>query len=255
MLNGQGRLINYLLALLVLFVLFFLQFLNLLNLNGLRSFSNWWKGQNYLLLQKLTQPIWRIQNMWQLSARLEDLQYRYSEAAAIVSQLQTLQQENRELRQMLENTDRSYNQVVISAPVISFAQTLVAVGSDRGIQPGSAVLHQGTLLGLIDQVDDRQSSVVLLAQLRERALVVRTSQGVQGLLRGNGREILLTEIPSDAPLSEGDLVFTETAPGVKAGFLVGRLAKVNRDNQAFATQTAVVEQLVNFFEVALVEVQ
>jgi cell shape-determining protein MreC len=193
--------------------------------------------------------------MWQLRARLEDLQYRYSEAAAVVSKMQTLEQENRELRQMLENTDRSYSQVVISAPVISFAQTLVAAGSDRGIQSGSAVLHQGTLLGLIDRVEEKQSSVILLAQLRERAILVRTSQDVQGLLRGNGREILLTEIPSDAPLHEGDLVFTEAAPGVKAGLLVGRVVKVNRDNQAQATQTAVVEQLVNFFEVALVEVQ
>lgn len=246
---------QYLFVGLLLFILFFLEFLNLLNLSGPRSFTNWWKGQNYLLAQEIIRPIIRLRNMWQLSSRLEDLQYRYSEAAAMVAELQTLQQENRELRQLLENTDRSYSQVVISAPVISFAQTLVAAGSNRGVQVGSAVLHQGTLLGLIDRVEEKQSSVVLLSNLRERAILVRTSQDVQGLIRGSGREILLTEIQSDASLSEGDLVFTEAAPGIKAGLLVGRVVKVNRDNQALATQTAVVEQLVSFFEVALVEVQ
>ncbi len=251
----RTRLHQYLFACLLLFVLFFLQFLRLLDLSGLQHLASWWKSQNYLLLQQLGQPLRRLQNFWNLSARLEDLQYRYSEAAATAIQVKSLERENQELRRMLENTDRNYSQVVISAPLVSFAQSFVAAGQRSGVQLGSAVLHQGTLLGLIDQVEERQSRVLLLSRMGERALLAQTNQGVLGLVRGSGREILLTEVPADAELALGDLVYTKAQEGIKEGLLIGRVVKVDRDNKALATQTAAIEQLVDFFAVALVEIQ
>lgn len=245
---------QYLLAFGVVFVLAFLQFLGLLRLTTFINAANLWKEQNFILLMRLSRPFARITDMWKLTAKLEDLQYRYSEAATALIEVNALKKENQELRKILENSDRSYQQSIITAPVISFAQSFVAAGSQSGIRSGSAVLYKGTLLGLIDQVQEKQSSVLLLRQLSNTGLLVETSDGVKGLLKGNGREVLLTEVASDANLEIGQLVMTSSQVGLQKGLLIGRIVKILTDNQALATKTALVEQLVSFYETSIVEI-
>lgn len=245
----------YLVALLAIFILFFLQFLNLLNLSGPTTVANKWKQKNLQLLQKINAPFRRISMLWKLTARLEDLQYRYSEAAAGLIKIKSLEQENQELRKLLENTDRSYRQVIITAPVVSFAQSFVAAGSQSGVKPGSAVLYKDTLLGLIDQVEDRQSSVLLSSKLNDFYILAETETGAKGIMKGNGREILLTEIKNEEPIEVGQLVFTSSQLGIEKGLLIGRVARVLTDNQALAVKTAIIEQLVSFYEASLVEIK
>lgn len=253
MLNKKYQ--QYFLFGLSIFVLLFLQFLGLLNLSLLAKLADSWKGANYRFLQKVNQPFRRIAMMWQLTARLEDLQYRYSEAAAITVQVDTLQKENQELHKLLENTDRAYRQVIVAAPVVSFAQSYVAVGSDDGVKTGSAVLYKDTLLGLIGEVEERQANVLLLSQMTNRSILAETNTGLKGIVKGNGREVLLTEIPSDANLELGQLVFTSSQLGIEKGLFIGRVSRIIDENQALATKTAVIEQMINFFEVSLVEIK
>lgn len=245
----------YLIALASLFLLFFMEFLDLLHLSGLRYMANQVKAYHYQWLLRASQPFQQFAHFWQLSAKLEDLQYRYAEAAAAISQVESLRAENQELRRLLENTDRSYEQTVISAPLISFATPSVGVGSNQGVQTGAAVLYQDNLLGLITTVEARQAQVSLLHQLLDRGLVVRTNSGTTGLLLGNGREILLTEVPRDVTLNSGELVFTAANPGLGAGLVVGRVGQHKELDEAVATQTVVIEPLVHFYEVALVEIK
>lgn len=253
MLNQKYRV--YLLSFLAIFILFFLQFLNLLNLSWPMSLANAWKEQNFQILQKITTPFKKIASLWRLTSRLEDLQYRYSETAAALVQVKTLEQENQELRKLLENSDRSYRQVIITAPVISFAQSFIAIGKQSGVKPGSAVLYKNTLLGLVDQVEDKQSSVLLLSKLNDFYILAETEMGTKGIIKGNGREILLTEVTNDQQLEIGQLVFTSSQLNIEKGLLIGRIARVIDGNQALAVKTAVVEQLVNFYEASLVEVK
>jgi len=245
----------YLLAFLSIFILFFLQFLNLLGLNWPKSLANTWKEQNYQILQKITLPFRKVISLWKLTSRLEDLQYRYSETAAELIRIKTLEQENQELRKLLENSDRSYQQVIITAPVVSFAQSFIAVGKQSGIKPGSAVLYKNTLLGLVDQVEDKQSSILLLSKLNDTYILAETETGIKGIIKGNGREILLTEVKNDQQLEIGQLVFTSSQLGIEKGLLIGRINRIINDNQALAVKTAVIEQLVNFYEASLVEVK
>lgn len=217
--------------------------------------ANTWKEKNFQILQKISAPFRRAAMLWKLTSRLEDLQYRYSEAAAGLTKTKSLEQENQELRKLLENTDRSYRQVIVTAPVISFAQSFVAVGSQSGVKPGSAVLYKDTLLGLINQVEERQSSVILLDKLTDVAILAETETGVKGIIKGNGREILLTEIKNDDQLQVGQLVFTSSQLGIEKGLLIGQISKILADNQALATKTAIVEQLINFYETSLVEIK
>ena len=219
------------------------------------SLANTWKEQNFQILQKITTPFKKIASLWRLTSRLEDLQYRYSETAAALVQVKTLEQENQELRKLLENSDRSYRQVIITAPVISFAQSFIAIGKQSGVKPGSAVLYKNTLLGLVDQVEDKQSSVLLLSKLNDFYILAETEMGTKGIIKGNGREILLTEVTNDQQLEIGQLVFTSSQLNIEKGLLIGRIARVIDGNQALAVKTAVVEQLVNFYEASLVEVK
>jgi cell shape-determining protein MreC len=183
------------------------------------------------------------------------LQYRYSEAAAELGKIQTLERENQELRKLLENSDRSYQSALITAPIVSFAQNFIAAGSQAGIRPGSAVLYKGTLLGLIDRVEEKQASVLLLSKLSDTRVWAETETGVTGLIQGNGREILLTEIKHDQSVAVGQLVFTASQVGIEKGLFIGKIARLSTTNQAQAVQTAVIEQIVNFYEVSLVEVR
>jgi len=253
MLNEKYK--KFLIVLFAIFILFFLQFLNLLNLSWPISIANLWKEKNFKILQLFTHPFKRMASLWKLTSRLEDLQYRYSEASANLIKINSLQQENQELRKLLENSDRSYRQVVITAPVVSFAQSFIAVGEQSGIKPGSAVLYKDTLLGLVDQVEDRQSSVLLLSKLTDSYILAETETGIKGIIKGNGREILLTEIKNDDQIEVGQLVFTSSQLGIEKGLLIGKVARILTDNQALAVKTAIVEQLVNFYDTSLVEVR
>lgn len=253
MLNEKYK--KYLMVLFAIFILFFLQFLNLLNLSGLINVANLWKEKNFQVLQIIANPFKRVTLLWKLTSRLEDLQYRYSEASANLIKINSLEQENQELRKLLENSDRSYRQVVIAAPVVSFAQSFIAAGEQSGIKTGSAVLYKDTLLGLVDQVEDRQSSVLLLSKLTDFYILAETETGVKGIVKGNGREVLLTEIKNDDQIEIGQLVFTSSQLGIEKGLLIGRVARVLTDNQALAVKTAIIEQLVNFYDTSLVEVK
>ncbi len=253
MLNEKNK--QYFIAVLFVFFLFFLQFLNFLNLSFFDNLANLWKEKNFVFLQKIAYPFNRFAKLWKLTAKLEDLQYRYSEAAAQAIRVKELEKENQELHKILENSDRTYSQVVIAAPVISFAQSFVATGSQSGIKSGSAVLYKGTLLGLIDEVEERQASVILLSQMFDRSLLAETNTGIKGLVKGNGREVILTEIANDANLEVGQLVFTSAQIGLENGLLIGRVSKINSVNPALATKTATIEQMINFYEVNLVEIK
>ncbi len=96
---------------------------------------------------------------------------------------------------------------------------------------------------------------MLLSKLNDTYILAETETGVKGIVKGNGREILLTEVKNDQSLEVGQLVFTSSQLGIEKGLLIGRIARVMDENQALAIKTAVVEQLVNFYEASLVEVK
>jgi cell shape-determining protein MreC len=246
---------QYFWAFLFGFILFFLQFLSLLNLSFFNQLANYWKERNFRVLQKIAHPFNRFSLMWNLTARLEDLQYRYSEAAAVLVKMESLEKENQELRKILENSDRTYQSTVVAAPVVSFAQSFVTVGSQAGIKIGAAVLYKDNLLGLIEEVQEKQSKVSLLAAMTENGVLAETKSGHQGLLKGTGREIILTEIAGDAKVEMGELVYTSSQVDLEKGLLVGKISRLVTSNQAEAGQTFVVEQLVNFYDLSLVEIK
>jgi len=253
--NRPDRLRYYFFILLTIILLAFLEFLALLPLPWLKPLTASWQNANYRLLQLAMQPAQRFLSLWDLSAELLDLQARYATTAAEMVRLQNVEAENQELRLLLENSDRRLGTTIITSPITSFAQTRLPVGSEQGVRVGALVLYRNNLLARVSQVEPKQSQITLLQHLTEGGILAVTEGGVKGLVKGDGWQVLLTEVTSGQTLRPQELVLTAGQEGVEKGLVIGQIQTVQLANPALATITAVVEPLVNFYQLELVELK
>lgn len=161
-------------------------------------------------------------------------------------QLQTLQAENRALKDQLqiENTLTDYkvvNAVVISrSPSNWQSQLIVNKGSNAGIKKGMSVMGSGGLIGRVSEVNTTNAKVELLSddsQVADRfAIRVANKDGevVDGIVTSFNQEknlIVMGKITSDVSLEKGDLVTTSGLGGVTpAGLYVGKVQKISQDD-------------------------
>lgn len=161
-------------------------------------------------------------------------------------QLQTLQAENRALKDQLqiENTLTDYkvvNAVVISrSPSNWQSQLIVNKGSNAGIKKGMSVMGSGGLIGRVSEVNTTNAKVELLSddsQVADRfAIRVANKDGevVNGIVTSFNQEknlIVMGQITSDVSLEKGDLVTTSGLGGVTpAGLYVGKVQKISQDD-------------------------
>lgn len=174
-----------------------------------------------------------------LTEKVDDL-------AQVKVQLQTLQAENRALKDQLqiENTLTDYkvvNAVVISrSPSNWQSQLIVNKGSNAGIKKGMSVMGSGGLIGRVSEVNTTNAKVELLSddsQVADRfAIRVANKDGevVDGIVTSFNQEknlIVMGQITSDVALEKGDLVTTSGLGGVTpAGLYVGKVQKISQDD-------------------------
>ncbi len=186
--------------------------------------------------------------------RIQDLEQRYAETLAQVGELQALRAENKALRELLAQPESQSQKMVVSAPIVSLATPAIAGGELEGIAVGQLVTVSGTMVGTVTATTPHQSEVTLLNSRRHVPLLVQTESGVQGLIVGDGRNVLLTELPREAEIEVGELVTTWGQPGVAKDIIIGRVRAIKNDVSA-PVQTAVIDQLVSFYQASLVEVR
>lgn len=187
--------------------------------------------------------------------RIQDLERRLAEVSASGAELETLRRENEELRFLLTNTDRGQQErTVLAAPVIAFAQPAVAVGEQEGVELGAIVLSRNILLGQITKVLAHESQVTLLTEAGSKPILAKTTGGTTGLLVGDGKKVLLTQVAKGELLTVGEQVTTVGQPQIEQNLLVGQIVSVIND-PVMSVQTAVIEQAVSFFETPVVEVR
>lgn len=186
-----------------------------------------------------------------------DLELRYAESAAQLSELEKLRQENIALRALLEGGLASGSTNVQSrliASILSYAQPTISIGTADGIQDGGLVFVSGTLIGRVAQTSEHEAQVRLLPAFGEAdVLLAQTEVGVSGLLLGDGREVLLKEIPIDAAVQVGQRVETSGQVGVLPHLYIGRVSSIRREEGA-PTQMAVIDQGISFYRTSIVEV-
>jgi len=159
-----------------------------------------------------------------------------------------LKQENNLLKQQLAKQENPSSHLVLSYPY-----RLITNGNQQELKIGSMVMAEGTLLGLISQASVYAARVTLLSDLNSQPILAVTDSGVKSLVKGDGRDVLLTEVPHQLSLKVGEKVWTagqiDIAPGLLIGF-VDQLITEATD----AVQTAKISQPVNFNNLAEVEV-
>ena len=84
--------------------------------------------------------------------------------------------------------------------------------------------------------------------------MVRTQSGVEAVVDGDGRNVLLTHIPRSVELNEGERVVTVGQEGVEKNILIGVVKKINH-SPSDSTNTYIINQLVSFYSAVLVEVK
>ncbi len=246
---------SYLSVLLVIFIAGVLQFVNLdqpLRQGGEKLLLPL-QTQTARLARWLLEPYQLFQNAYQASNKIEDLELRYSEALAQLGEMNALKEENEALRALVENTDRKLTQNLISTPIIAYGQPSIGSGSQEGVMEGDLVLSAQTLVGRIGKISDHQALVILLSSEETQPILVKTEQNIEGIIIGDGKHIVLTEIPSDVELQLQERVVTAGQEGIQKDIFVGKISYIKKD-PASSTQQAYIEQLVSFYDSRIVEV-
>lgn len=206
------------------------------------------------LMQVTVTPFIYVGSLTTAQRRVQDLERRYAEASAQLGELDALRAENDAMKQLLDAEPLAADQRVLSMPIVAYGRPLIVGGQNQGIELGNMVLVSQTLVGLVTHVAVNQSEIGLISQESGPTILAKTESGIQALVKGDGKRVLLTEVPVDAKLTIGERVMTQGQEGVAPNIFIGRIASI-RNDPASAVQTAVLEQLVSFYEASIVEVR
>ncbi len=205
------------------------------------------------VVSMVTLPVHSIFSGLGKQQTITNLSQEVSLLHARVADLEYVEAENKALRSLLENSDRTLDTLTVTTPIVSLAYPAIAAGEDDGIVPGRAVVLSGTLIGMVADVYLDQSRVTLLSHNSDDPVLVRTESGVEGVISGDGRAVLMKHIPREIAVAEGERVFTLGQEGIRKNMFVGKVGKVMSDPSA-PTKEAVIEQYVSFYDALIVEV-
>ncbi|MCT0020358.1 rod shape-determining protein MreC [Weissella cibaria] len=176
----------------------------------------------------------------------EKLTTKIDDLAQSKVQLQTLQAENRALKDQLKIDGTLTDYKVVNAVVISRSpsnwqsQLIINKGTNAGLKKGLSVMGSGGLIGRITQVNTTNAKVELLSddsQVADRFAIRVTnsnSEVIDGIVTSFNQSknlIVMGQITSDVDVKKGDLVTTSGLGGVTPdGLYVGKVASVGKDN-------------------------
>lgn len=115
---------------------------------------------------------------------------------------------------------RSFGDEAIAARVIARSPTklheemVINVGSESGVATNMAVLVDGYLVGITQDVGLETSAVTLLTNASTTLPVILSTSRAQGILRGGLTGITVGDIPADASVADGESVLTSSLGGV-----------------------------------------
>lgn len=205
------------------------------------------------LIHAITVPGNYVGQVITQSQKVRQLEHNYAAVLAQLSELEQLRRENQALRELLENSDRTLELRQVAAPIVSLSVPTIAAGADEGVQLGAMITARGVLLGSVSEVMVHQASVSLLTNFGASPVLAESDSGVQGLVKGDGKRVLFTEIPRESELTVGQRVVSLGQPGISHGLFIGTITEIITE-QAAPVHTAVLDQHISFYEVPIVEV-
>jgi rod shape-determining protein MreC len=130
-----------------------------------------------------------------------------------VSELRKFGIENSELKQLLSLKDSS-NFPLIPATIISKSLSrsqntiTLNVGKNDGLKPGMPVINDQGLVGVVSSISDDFAIVQTLKNVELKLTVKDERSGVEGIMKWNGSELVMVDIPKTYDIQPGDRIVT-----------------------------------------------
>ena len=153
------------------------------------------------------------------------------------TQVEQLQLENQQLRQLLALSERQNSsgviaQVIYDAPDPYTRKFILNKGSAQGIKRSSPVMDELGILGQITRVYPLVSEATLVIDKEHSIPVLNTRTGARGVAFGEAGGAPLMELrymATNADIEVGDILTTSGVDGVyPAGVMVAKVSKVER---------------------------
>lgn len=165
------------------------------------------------------------------------LRERHGRDAALLLQLQSLQQENRHLRglfelpQRVEFSARPAEILYVERDVFK-RKLLVGKGADAGVKVGQVVMDDMGIVGQVTRVHPWLSEVTLITEKDHAVPVQVVRNGLRTIVFGAGdtSQLSLRYMPVSSDIQNGDVLVTSGIDGVyPPGIPVAKVVRIERD--------------------------
>jgi rod shape-determining protein MreC len=199
-----------------------------------------------------------LQNTYQENKQLKA---RVDKLVSLEAQVQKLEKDNKQLRDVLGEKETLSDYKPLPATVIGrnpdrwHELLIIDKGKINGIEQNMAVMTATGLVGKIKSVNQFSSTVQLLSALDPKNRISAFIQGeanAYGLVEGYDQEkkqLLVKRIPYDAKVKKGQTVITSGLGGVfPPGLLIGKVVSVKTDQYGL-NQTAYIKPGADFYDI------
>ncbi len=192
------------------------------------------------------------------------LREKIAEYKSLFYEVQKLEEENDELRELLEKTESIRSYTPIQASVISRSpeqwmdQVTINKGKQDGIRANMAVITSEGMIGKVETPSEFTSTVKLLSGFDQFSRISATiareeDKDIFGMIEGYDEETgnLVFKIieESDKDLKKGELVLSSGMGGVfPSGLPIGKVEEVKPDQYGL-TRTAFVKPVADMYEI------
>ncbi|HSX42430.1 MAG TPA: rod shape-determining protein MreC [Candidatus Saccharimonadales bacterium] len=168
-----------------------------------------------------------------LSRENAALKAQNNQLQATVAGLQTIQNENSQLRKDLNFAQSRPDLKLLPAAIINYSPVglyqaiTIDKGSHDGLKVNEVVVSSGYVIGKVKQVSNSTSEIWLLANRNLLTPVLLTGSQTTGLLQGDIGGLVVTNIPIDARVTVGEPVVTSALGNLyPAGIAVGTVEQI-----------------------------
>lgn len=202
-----------------------------------------------------------LRNLTELREENERLRAELDQLALTRVRLIELENENRQLRELLAFKRENPNYVVLVAEVVAHEQPALVVGGDPnplvravridqgkadGVELGMPVITAKGLVGRVTKVGDNWAVVTLLTDKSMAVAAVDQQSRATGVVQGTGNGLVMRFVPHEQSIEAGDVILTSgLGRQFPKGLVIGTVTEVHRQDIA-SYQEAVVDSPVDF---------
>jgi rod shape-determining protein MreC len=175
-----------------------------------------------------------ITNIARLKDENEKLRMNNAELMLQISQLREYGITNEELKRLLAIKDTTKFPLIpasIVSKAFSRSQSILTInaGSQQGIQPGMPVINDHGFVGLVNSVASDYSIVRTLKNLDLRLAVKDERSRVDGLMKWNGTDLVIINVPKTYDIEPGDrIIVSELSSIVSLPVPVGTVKELSQ---------------------------